>query len=37
MATLTKAHQELFRRKPDEIFSSFQSLYDRCAKDRATS
>src|SRR6056297_1718440 len=34
MATLTRAHQELFRRKPDECFDSFESLYRQCQNDR---
>lgn len=37
MATLTRAHQELFRRKPDECFDSFESLYRRCQTDRELS
>lgn len=37
MATLTKAHQELFKRGPDECFDSFESLYQHCAQDRAHS
>lgn len=34
MATLTRANQELFRRTPDECFSSFDSLYAHCSKAR---
>ncbi len=30
MATLKRAHQELFRRTPDECFDSFDALYQRC-------
>ena len=37
MATLTRAHQELFRRTPDECFDSFELLYQRCADDRQRS
>lgn len=37
MATLTRAHQELYRRKPDERFDSFESLYRRCQTDRELS
>lgn len=37
MATLTRAHQELFRRTPDECFDSFDSLYHRCRMDRELS
>ncbi len=37
MATLTRAHQELFRRTPDECFESFESLYARCKRDREES
>lgn len=37
MATLTRAHQELFRRTPDECFTSFESLYNYCAKAREDS
>ena len=32
MATLTKAHQELFRRTPDECFGSFDDLYQHCSR-----
>lgn len=34
MAILKRAHQELFRRSPDECFDSFDSLYQRCKQDR---
>lgn len=37
MATLTRAHQELFRRTPDECFDSFDALYQRCRSDREQS
>jgi len=37
MVMLTRAHQELFRRKPDEAFDSLESLYDRVASDRENS
>ena len=37
MATLTKAHQELFKRGPDECFESFDDLYDHCAEQRESS
>lgn len=37
MATLTRAHQELFRRSPDECFDSFDALYRRCKQDREQS
>ena len=37
MATLTRAHQELFRRTPDECFPSFDSLYKKCADDHIAS
>ncbi len=37
MATLTRAHQELFRRTPDECFDSFDSLYEKCRSDREQS
>lgn len=32
MATLTKAHNELFKRTPDECFDSFDDLYEHCSK-----
>ncbi len=34
MATLNRAHQELFRRAPDECFDSFEALYERCRSDQ---
>lgn len=34
MATLNLAHNELFRRTPDECFDSFDSLYERCRMDK---
>lgn len=37
MATLTRANQELFRRTPDECFSSFDALYRHCAEQRESS
>ena len=37
MATLTKAHQELFRRSPDECFESFDDLYRHCVRQREQS
>ena len=37
MATLKKAHQELFRRTPDEAYESFDDLYDYCSKQRLQS
>lgn len=37
MATLTKAHKELFKREPDECFDSFNDLYDHCSKQRDNS
>lgn len=37
MATLTRANQELFRRTPDECFSSFASLYSHCSNARQNS
>lgn len=37
MATLKRAHQELFRRTPDECFDSFESLYQKCQSDRELS
>ena len=37
MGTLTRAHQELFRRTNDECFDSFDSLYARCTADRELS
>ncbi len=37
MATLNRAHQELFRRTPDECFPSFDALYRQCQSDRERS
>jgi len=37
MATLTKAHEELFRRTPDECYDSFDSLYAECSRSRERS
>ena len=37
MASLTKAHQELFRREPDECFDSFESLRSHCVDQRKKS
>ena len=37
MATLTRAHEELFRRTPDECFDSFDDLYEKCRSDREQS
>ena len=37
MATLTRAHQELFRRSPDECFASLDDLYSQCADDHIAS
>ncbi len=37
MASLTRAHQELFRRRPDECFESLESLYEHCAREREES
>ncbi|MDX1927983.1 MAG: DUF932 domain-containing protein [Pirellulaceae bacterium] len=37
MATLTRANKELFRRTPDECFTSFETLYSKCRNDRETS
>ena len=37
MVHLTKASQELFRREPDEIFSSIDSLVEHCRDQRETS
>ena len=35
MATLTKAHHELFRREPDECFETIESLHHHCYEQRA--
>lgn len=37
MATLTKAHNELFKRNPDECFSSYDELYAHCDGQRQQS
>ncbi len=37
MATLTKAHQELFNRMPDECYDSFDTLYAHCNAQRENS
>ena len=37
MATLDRAHQELFRRAPDECFASFESLHQHCAAEKQNS
>ncbi len=37
MANLTKASQELFRRTPDECFSSFEALHAHCREERESS
>ena len=37
MANLTKAHEELFRRTPDEIFDSLESLQAHCSQARQQS
>jgi hypothetical protein len=37
MPELTKAHQELFRRGPDEIFSSLSALHEHCVQDKQRS
>ena len=37
MATLTKAHHELFRRQPDECFESFDALQRHCSQQREIS
>ena len=37
MATLKKAHDELFRRTPDEAYGSFNDLYEQCSKQRLQS
>lgn len=34
MATLSKAHKELFKRQPDECFQSFESLHQHCIQVR---
>lgn len=37
MATLTKAHNELFKRRPDEVFASYEELYTHCDRQRQES
>ena len=37
MATLKTAHDELFRRTPDEAYQSFDDLYEHCSKQRLQS
>ena len=37
MVQLTRAHNELFRRRPDEIFSSMEELHKHCCEERETS
>jgi len=37
MATLKKAHDELFRRTPDEAYQSFDDLYEHCSQQRMQS
>jgi hypothetical protein len=37
MATLTKAHDELFKRGPDECFASFDTLHQHCSRQREQS
>ncbi len=37
MATLTRAHKELFRRTPDESYDSFESLHRKCCNDHEDS
>lgn len=37
MAELTRAHNELYRRKADECFPSFDALYQRCRLDQEQS
>ena len=37
MATLERAHKELFRRTPDECFDSFEALHRKCCDDREDS
>lgn len=37
MTNLTKAHQELFARTPDETFASMQELWDHCYRQREQS
>lgn len=37
MTTLTKAHEELYRRSPDETFATMQDLWDHCYRQRERS
>ena len=37
MTNLTKAHEELFRRSPDETFASFDALREHCNRSRSGS
>lgn len=37
MATLTRAHNELFRRNPDERFTTFAELYEHCESEKERS
>ena len=37
MATLNKAHQELFKRGPDECYRSFDDLYQYCSQQKTRS
>ena len=37
MSTLTQAHDELFRRRPDECFSSVESLIQHCRNEHRES
>jgi len=37
MATLEKAHKELFKRRPDEVFASYDDLYAHCSQQRRQS
>ena len=37
MATLTRAHEELFKRRPDECFQSFDDLHALCVQSRTNS
>ena len=34
MVNLTRANRELFRRSPDETFSSLKELHDHCRQER---
>ncbi len=34
MVNLTRANRELFRRTPDETFSSLKELHDHCRQER---